>query len=421
MSTELKNKPSSSPDRNLIDGHQKMEFDIGSMHLSVLTIRAESITSEERQKIRNARKSYVKWGGNSSLEEVLEDEFDGFDNRGQNSDYGTYHFIATISGDSSTDIREEDLFPKPAQKIVTMRMVQVLNPNAVPPEDYTIWLIRNNLTGSEVTLDRYIREHPEQFRKRDTPDSYMYPATISRLGTMDGTDVKSYPQRRMMTPIAFAGIQLAAGKVCDSNLIGAQLRPELREDYLSINGSNGEKTVMGFKHTQDTIGLTRDNSMILDNSNPTVQKYKTHFLGYWLNGSQFRHFINKCVSDGTVPTTSLRAAFSLLLEKDSERIERNPELFQLLQTALKGSLSTLTPIEESQLITLITDPRFARHLVPLINSEYVGNLPGQEFQRLMIEESGDGPYPALMEIDQWVSSAENLLQVASGELRKSNA
>lgn len=390
-----------TPDISPGIGRHTSELAVGPLGISVLATSANSIRPEERQVIRQARYAYEKWGGNSKLETVLEDPYDGYELTSTMPSYLTYHFIAWVKDDSGKD----------PQKIVTMRMIHTINESAQPPDDFTIWLMQNNLTGSQATLDRYIREHPEIFRSRSNPDTFAYPAAISRLGTIDAKDLRSNPHRRIMTPTAFAAIQLVAGQVCQSNFIAAQLRPELKEKYLSVSDREGSKAMMGFTPTLETLGLDLTHKMVLDNSNPTVRELKTHFPGYWLNEALFKDFIFKQFTEGQLPLSAFIPSLKALLKYDSERL--SSETVEAINQSFAKNAATLTPEQIDNLLGVITDARFARHLVPLFNNKRIVSLPKSEFQNRMMEASGDGPYPVLMDVNKWMASAKNLLKVAS--------
>ncbi len=394
-----------SPDFFLNLERENLELTVGSLDISVLSTRADLILPEERATIRKARKAYGIWGGNSKLEGLLEDPFDNFEPLSSQANYLTYHFIATI----------HDASKQEPQKTVTMRMIHTLREEVPVPEDFTIWLIQNKLTATQTTLDQYIRENPEFFRSRTVTNDFMYPAVISRLGTIDGKDAQINPDRRILTPVAFAAIQLAAGKVCQSNFIAAQLRPELKEKYLSVTGSEGEKVMLGFTPTLETLGLDKSNKMVLDNSNPTVHELKTHFPGYWLNEALFRDFIFRCVNEAAIPISFFRQPLNALLESDSQRL--SDEIIELIQRFTQSKYAKLSDKEKTDLLTTITDSRFARHLVPLVNNSRIGAISRKDFHQQMLQQSGDGPYSVLMDVDQWVASANNVLQVASERLK----
>jgi hypothetical protein len=346
------------------DGRRLLEMDIGEGILKVSEIPGASMTEEEWTIIQFAREAYSKmWGGNSASETIKQDPFDGLES---DSPYITHHYIGQVC------------IPGVEPRFITMRKVR-FNPEAInfptPPDDGSFWQVVNKNTGCRESLWNYI--------VNNGTDSINI-AAISRTGTHPYRVRSATPIERDRNAIAFAGIQVLAAEKGTSDYFICQLCQEFQTDVLSIEDIYGERVMLDFARTQDTLNFPPELELGLDIQNPHVRQVKALFPGYWVDGEGTTQIINQ-----------LLALDHLSIYDLQEALLRATEEFPNIQSKA----------DNNGLIRTLTNPLYFKYLIPLIKAN-------RELRELLVDEVKERPFSSTLIVANWRKSAEKLLAAA---------
>jgi hypothetical protein len=348
-------------------GRRALTMDIGLGVVRAVEIPGRAMSQDEWGLIQLARDAYVRmWGGEHEVKTIGQDPFDGLE---QNDPYQTFHYLGRVD------------IPGADSRIITMRKVS-LSPTAVgeeppPPEDVTFWLARNSETGETIPLWDMLMAAVE------FPSDV---AAISRTGTYPYRLRGRTPIERERNAIAFAAIQVLATEVDAHTYFICQLCQEFQNRVHSIDDGLGHRVALDFTRSEDTLDLSPEWQVRLNNHNHGVQHVKTFYPGYWVDGEDAARVMRDLLQNGALTDQDLRSAW--------------PEIPPELATAETGNAREL-----DELIGFLTKPKHFKYLIPVIKKH-------SSLHDKLIHEAASRPYSSTLVPRLWRQSALNLLSVA---------
>ena len=348
--------------KNLSGGRKLYTLAIPNLGLfEALDIPATSLTDQEWRLITLARQSYAKiWGGANVYRKIENDPFDG--RPPHNAQYPTTHQIAKY------------VSPSGREKFFTNRKV-TLNPGSPLFDDIVFWQV------SQTPLWDFIK------KKLKAPPEFQI-AAISRTGTYPYSVRDKSELDHDITAISWTLMQVATTQADNHTYFSCQLCAEFQDRVLTISTPDHSLTKLNFSKTPDVLGLAPSQPVKLDRTNPYVRDHIFNFPGYWTNNSDLFTLLSNLAAD---------SRFSL------------PDF-----SGIVSRLPITAPAGITDLIKLLTRPRYCKYLIPLINhpGQINPRLTGDQLRQGILDYVGDGPFSSTLIPKNWRQSALNLLQSA---------
>lgn len=314
------------------------------------------IPTQVVEQIQKARESYFRaWGGSEALNKELSwDEIDGRE--------ATHHFIARL----------------PDSSVITMRATEIfaheLEDASKLPIDLTGWTVE--LNDSKIPLLDIIKTRYRLF----PPSSHILTVISRGASTSNGNRPEFF---RDMTAAAFADInQRVARQSLEADII-CELQPALQNTIFAIQ-HQGQNHTLDFIPTANSIGLPEGAKAVLNRQSLTIQDLIRFYPGYWSNYSD-----TICVVE------------QLLNENSPASVD--------LQTQLSQALGTRVTTEN--LRSLLSGPTKMKALIPLLSK------PNNQLFDQILNQSGDGPFSALIPGESWLESCRHMLDIYEQKYR----
>ncbi len=365
---------------------------------------ARSLRRDELAGIERARRSYGMWGDASRA--VQWDALDGLTGGG----YDTRHYLAKVR-----DLADE------SGKVVATRMVRLLpaaltarqraRPHGLLSSDVAWWE-----TTEGEPLWPHLRRYARQLAPRDR-HAPLRVASIGRIATWPHGEGERPSRKRERTALAFAAIQLLATTDPTHLAFTIVLCTELPDLVLGITTTGGHRLTPAFPPAAQVLGLP---GLRLNRRLPEVQEHLWRYPGYWLDNDSAADRLREALDVGLVGLGDLQDAFQGIqcqaTVEERERIARvrigivDPVMTEEEAREVAAGFRVARPPRfdrakhHRDLGRVLTWPRYARHLVPLLEER-----PGLRAHML---QAGDGPFCSILTPSTMAVGARALLLAA---------
>lgn len=406
--------------RNVGDKRRVMRMDIGQMHVVTWEIEAGDLSSQERAILDLTRKSYdVMWGGSTfQLKEAYRQMDLG------EGPFKTYQYITTIDqeGEDTKFITKRRVSPNPG-KIAKGQVSCSLE--TLIPDDIGFWTVRNTVSSQEFSLWEALRLY---FKDQGMYNGFGDPRLRIAANHLTATYPLELATRGEMqkekTAIGFSAIELLLADHPGDTFIACQLCPEFQDQVLTVKDINGQIVKLDFPKVSQTLGLSGEWVVEMDNGNPGVIAHKLNLPGYWINNEGAAKILENLCMARKITLDDLKPFYEDLLAKVDDEEKQN----RLRKDLIRGGLldpnqqqfllseSFLEKDEEflKKVIRFATCSRYFKHLVPVYMQDSIVNdrLSAQELRDCLVYEAGDGPFPSLLSPKPWRLSNLELLKAA---------
>ncbi len=383
-----------------------LELQVGSaLDIQVLESPARSLRPAELEAIDRARCSYGMWG--DAVPAVQWDALDGLTGGG----YDTRHYLAKVLDRADGSC-----------KVVTTRTVRLV-PEAMTARQraHPHRLLSSDVAWWETPEGEPLWTHLRQYARRLAPGDRHAPlrvASLGRVATYPHGEGERPPRKRERTAFAFAAIQLLATTDPTHLAFTIVLCAELRDRVLGIRTPKGAYLVPAFPPAAEVLGLS---AVRLNRQLPEVQEHLWRYPGYWLDNDDAAGRVQEALEMGLVRPEELADAF------DAIHRQATPEEYEALRRMRIGIVDPVMTPEEAREVTagervarpprfdcmkyhrdlghVLTRPRYARHLVPLLETHPA--------LRALVLQAGDGPFCSILTPSTMAQDARALLIAGS--------
>lgn len=415
---------------------RSLRMSVGPMDVEVWGIPASQMGEEDWGLFKQARGSYNSmWGGNSLLDRIEEDPFDGIGVT--NVQFKTDHYYAVI-GDS--------LEPP---KTLTLRKVSFVAARKVDtetsdfnklilPDDVTFWQVKDVDTGQAIPFWSILRSYSNIGGTviSNSAASRLRLASLSRTGTYPYNIEEREEMQRERSGIAFAAMEILATDHDRNEFFVSQLCPEFRERVLSLRMVDGNLIMPAFYRSEDILNLPKNLKFELNNGNRDVYEHKTHFPGYWLDSALAKKVLLNLLEQGKLNPADFKTALDNVLvscvgAREQTRLFKDLIKVGLMDTKIPPTLPYVRSIFDrftqpdnagqpiDCLMTFLSHSRYFKYLEPVILKDGFINdrLTGEELRWLLVHQAGDGPYSSTTTPQLLRQAAFDLLKAAKEKYR----
>lgn len=406
--------------RNVGDKRRVMRMDIGPMHVVTWEIEAGGLSPQERVILDLTRKSYDEmWGGSTfQLKEAYRQMDAG------ERPFKTYQYITTMDQEGQERKFVTKRRVSPDLEEITQGQVSY-PPEILIPDDISFWKVRDTVSSQEFSLWEALRLY---FKRQGIDNGFSDP----RLRIAANHLTATYPfeitpkgeMQREKTAIGFAAIELLLADHPGDTFIACQLCPEFQDQVLTVKDINGQIVKLDFPKVPQTLGLSGEWVVEMDNGNPGVITHKLNLPGYWINNEGAAKVLENLCMARKITLGDLKPFYEGLLAKVDDEEKQNRLRKDLIRGGLFDPNQQQSPLSDSflekdeeflkKVIRFATCSRYFKYLVPVYmqDSRVNDRLSAQELRDCLVHEAGDGPFPSLLSPKLWRLSNLELLKAA---------
>jgi hypothetical protein len=381
-------------DEGLDGRRRRLRLRLGSIQVEVTEVPGVSLSDQELEDIRLARRSYTAmWGVDPAAMSI--DPLDGRDP----GPYNTTHYLAWVrdaaQGPKLVTMRKVRLDP------ARLEQAQLEDPAVLLPIDirgFRVWT-----PDGDVPLWVALTAHARGLAPDEAHPEFRI-ASIGRIATFPYGEPKPTDRERERTAIAFAATQLLACHGDSSLLHVWALCPELRDQVLGIREGEDCHVVPSFRTTAEVLGLP-PGAVRMDNGLDIVQEHKAAFPGYFIDNADAALVVAELLDEGHLVVKDLCPTIVHL-------VTAGPGSAEL--PALEELARLLAASDNRRLAELLTRPRLFKYLVPILaGDEPLTWMSTAELRNRVIRRSGDGPFSSTVIPAEWADSARAVLAAAA--------